>query len=204
MIGWIIFFSILIVLFLLSCIRLGGRAKYGEDGFYFHVFVGPFKIKLFPASSRENKRKPKDPSKTKKVAAQEEKEENKPGTVSRVISMLPTLAETAGGLKRRIRIDYLALEIIWGAQDAASAAINYGKANAAFGIIWPLLDNNFKVKKCDVKIDVNYNVITPKLTADASLSITIRQLFSFAVYYGVKILANWSRSGKSATHHQEV
>ncbi len=207
MIGWIIAVAALLVLCLLSLIRLGGRAYYGADGFEAYVLIGPAKVKLFPADPDR-----KRPAKEKKVkkARQEgpEKEtttdDDKPGTIGRALKLLPDVAAAAGGLKRRIRIDNLILAVTWGAEDAASAAIGYGKANALLGMIWPLLDNNFKVKKCDWQIDVDYQRTSPQFTADAAITITVGQLITFAVYYGIKLLKNWHRSGKRSIRQQEA
>lgn len=206
MTGWIILIAILAVLILISLIRLGGRAKYSPDGFFAYVLVGSVKIQLFPMKPKDKPKKAKAPkdkqTKEKKKAVSAEGE--KPGTVGRLLKLLPTVAEAAGALKRRIRIDHLVLTVIWGAEDAASAALGYGKANALLGMIWPLLDNNFKVKKCDWQIDVDYGKAAPEFTADAAITISIGQLISFAVHYGVKLLMNWSRSGKRSARQQEV
>lgn len=203
MTGWIILIAILAILVILSLIRLGGRALYGPDGFTAYVIVGPGKIQLFPLAAKEEtqEKKPKKEKKPKQKKAPKhsdvEQQEDKPGTVGRVLKLLPVVAEAAGALKRKIRIDHLTLTVIWGAQDAATAAIGYGRANALLGMIWPLLDNNFKVKKCDWHVDVDYGEISPRFTADAAITISVGQLISFAVRYGVKLIMNWSRSGKA-------
>lgn len=208
MTGWIILIAILAILFFISLIRLGGRALYGPDGFTAYVIVGPGKIQLFPTKPKdgEKKKKTKKEKKQKQNRSPEvhntEQQEDKPGTVGRVMKLLPVVAEAAGALKRKIRIDQLTLTVIWGAKDAASAAIGYGKANALLGMIWPLLDNNFKVKKCDWNVDVDYGETGPKFTADAAITISVGQLISFAVHYGVKVLINWSRSGKAPRNNR--
>lgn len=208
MTGWIILIVILAVLFLLSQIRLGGRAKYDPEGFSAVLIAGPARIQLFPPKPKDESK----PAKTKQVKKKKEKpaaakgheEQDRQGTVGRVMQLLPTVAEAAGALKRRIRIDHLVLTAIWGAEDAASAAIGYGRANALLGMIWPLIDNNFKVKDCDFHVDVDYGRTTPQFTADAAISMTVGQLLSFATHYGIKLLMNWSRSGKRSAKQQEA
>lgn len=206
MTGWIVLIVILAVLFLISLIRLGGRAKYGPEGFRFFVMAGPMTVQLIPAG-RKNKEKTAKPAKEKKskpVSDEKKPGKEKSGTVGRILKLLPTVAETAGALKRKIRIDHLVLTVIWGAEDAAAAALGYGKANALLGMIWPLLDNNFKVKKCEWNVDVDYGRSEPEFTADAVITITIGQLISFIFHYGAKLLMNWSRSGKSSAKKQEA
>lgn len=208
MTGWIILIAILAVLFFISLIRLGGRAIYGPNGFSVYVMIGPGRIQLFPKKDGSDKKEAKPEKKRKKKKERKpkksEKQVDKPGTVGRVLELLPVVAEAAGALKRRIRINHLNLTVIWGAEDAASAALGYGKANAFLGMIWPLLDNNFKVKKCDWHIDVDYGKTAPEFMADAAITISIGQLISFAVHYGAKLLINWSRSGKRSATRQEA
>ena len=202
MTGWIILIIVLVVLVLVSLIRLGGRAKYGSEGFFAYILIGPMKIQLFPLKSKKktDQAKPKKEKRAKHISDEKQSEEEKPGTVGRVLQLLPVIAETAGALKRKIRIDHLVLTVVWGAEDAAAAALGYGKANALLGMIWPLLDNNFKVKKCDWNVDVDYGRTAPEFTADAAITITVGQLLSFAVHYGIKLLINWTRSGKRSSN----
>lgn len=210
MIGWIILAAVVLLFVVISLIRLGGRAKYDADGFYAYVLVGPAKIQLYPAKPRDKenpkKEKPKKEKqkKEKPKKAETDSGEEKPGTLGRVLKLLPVVGEAAGSLKRKIRIDYLVLTVIWGAEDAASAALGYGKANAFLGMIWPLIDHNFKVKKCEWNVDVDYGKLKPEFIADAAITITVGQLVSFAFYYGIKLLTNWSRSGKRPAKQQEA
>lgn len=200
MTGWIILIVILAVLYLISLIRLGGRATFGPDGFGVVIMAGPARIRLLPTKPKDDKKtvKPEKKKKEKPAAAQSHEEKKGSGSVGRILSLLPTVAEAAGALKRKIRIDHLRLSVVWGAEDAASAAIGYGRANALLGMVWPLIDNNFKVKECDFRADVDYGRTAPEFTADAAITVTVGQLISFVVHYGVKLLMNWSRSGKSS------
>lgn len=199
MTGWIILLIVLAVIFLISQIRLGGRATYGEEGFGAVIIAGPFRIRVFPT---EPKTKKADRKKDKPNSKEPQQKEG--GTGGRIMDLLPTLAETAGGLKRRIRIDRLILRVVWGAEDPASAAIGYGRANALLGMIWPLLDNNFKIKECDLQADVDYGRTVPSVTADAAITMTLGQLISFISIYGVKLLTGWGRSGRRSKEKQEV
>lgn len=202
MTGWIVLLIVLAILFLVSQIRLGGHVTYGADGIAAVIIAGPFRICVYPPKSEEE-RKPRK-KKVKLDKPQEEKKESKGGTIGRLLDLLPTVAETAGALKRRIRIDHLTLRVVWGAEDPASAAIGYGRANALLGMIWPLVDNNFKVKKCDLRADVDYGRTVPEITADAAITMTLGQLVSLVGIYGIKLLMNWSRSGRRFAEKQEA
>lgn len=202
MIGWIILGALFLLLLVLSMIRLGGKVKYGPEGFYACVFVGPVKIQLIPSKSKDSKQNTKKQPKKEKKRAKDKtaEQQEKPGMLGRVAELLPVIGEAAGALKRKIRIDYLNLNVIWGASDPASAALGYGKANAFLGMIWPILDNNFRVKKCDWHIDVDYGKTMPEFTADAAITISLGQLVSFVTQYGLKLFINWRRSGKASQY----
>lgn len=197
---WMILLIILAILWLLLQIRFGANVKYGSDGMTVLLLLGLFRLQVMPprkdkASGKKKKRAPKE-----KSAAQEggqEAGEDKPGTLSRLMKLLPVVAEAAGALKRKIRIDNLYLSVVWGSgEDAAAAAIGYGRANAAIGMIWPLLDHNFKVKKSTFHTDVDYVATGPVVVAEAAATLTISQLLVLVIRYGLKALINWTRSGK--------
>ena len=48
---------ILLVLWLISLIRIGGRVRYGQAGLFAAALVGPFKIQLLPMKPKKRKRK---------------------------------------------------------------------------------------------------------------------------------------------------
>jgi len=201
MTGWIILAVVVLLIVVISLIRLGGRVKYGPEGFFAYIMAGPFRIQLFPS---ERKKKTEKAKKQPKREKSEEQTQKKSGTVGRVLELLPTLTEALGRFKRKIRVDHLRLSVVWGAEDPASAAIGYGKANAFLGMIWPVLDNNFNIKKCDWQAEVDYNKTSPEFSADAAITITVGQLISFVAHYGVKIIMTWSRSGNRAAKQQEA
>ena len=209
--GWIILLIILAVLFLLSLLRLGGIVRYGPEGLTVKLIAGPLRIGVLPPKPKKKPRKPRKekPPKGKKArhkkpSGEEKPPEEKAGTVGRLMKLLPTVAEAAGTLKRKISIDRLSLSVVWGGEDTAAVALGYGRANALLGMIWPLLDNNFKVKNCDFRVDLDYGKTRPELTLDAALTMTVGQLLAFGIYYGVKLLMNWSRSGKRSGTQQEA
>ena len=197
---WMILLIILAALWLIGQLRLGGMAHYGPDGMTVTVIAGPARIQVVPAKEEKKpKEKKKEKAPKEQLAEGKTPEEEKPGTLSRLMKLLPVVAEAAGTLLRKIRIDELYLSVVWGGQnDAAAAAIGYGRAHAAIGMIWPLLDHNFKVKKSSFHVDVDYAAEKPVVVADAALTMTLGQLLSFVIRYGLKALINWNRSGKPA------
>lgn len=192
---------ILAVLWLISLIRVGGRVGYGAAGLSATALAGPFKIQLLPAKERQKKekrpKKERKPKKEKKPGEKKPKPEGQPGTLSRLMKLLPVVGQACGALKRKIRIDDLELELIWGGADAAAIALGYGQANAALGMIWPLFANNFKVKRHSFQIGMDYGAAQPRVELQAAVTMTVGQIVTLGVHYGVKALAVWIKSGRS-------
>lgn len=198
---------VLAVLWLLSLIRLGGRVRYGAEGLFVWVLAGPLKLQVLPPRPKE--KKPKKEKKKKEppaVAEQHKKEpkEGQPGTLPRLMQLLPVAGEACGALKRKIRIDDLDLQLIWGGSDPAAIALGYGRANAALGMIWPILDNNFKVKRHSFQVGLDYGRAQPGVELTATLTLTVGQIVALGVHYGVKALITWIRSGKPTRTKQEA
>ena len=87
---------ILLILFLLSRLRLGGTAEYSAAGFSAWVRVGGLRFRVFPRKPKKKRDKPKKPKKEdgKKKDAKEKPAGTKPGgAVSLVLNCLPLVGE---------------------------------------------------------------------------------------------------------------
>lgn len=198
---------ILLILWLISLVRVGGRVKYGQAGLSVTVLAGFFKIRVLPPKAK--KKKPPKEKKRKQpppVAEKHKKKpkEGQPGTLSRMMKLMPVVGQACGALKRKIRIDDLELELIWGGADAAAAAIGYGQANAALGMLWPVFDNNFKVKRHSFQVSMDYGLSQPAVELQAAVTMTVGQIAALGIHYGVKALIVWIKSGRPAVKRQEV
>lgn len=187
---------VLLVLFLLGLLRVGGGGEYSAQGLTAWLKLGPFQIKVFPLKKKEKKKKP---SKTKKAQPKPQKPaEEKPkqgGTLTQVREFLPLICEAAGALKRRIRIDKLYLDYtLPGKEDAAAAAMHFGYSNAAVGMILPLFEQNFNVKERRVRTAVDFNADSPKIYVYAVISARLGQLVSFALRFGWKFLMVYQKT----------
>lgn len=202
--------AVLAVLWLISLIRVGGRVSYGQAGLFAYLLMGPVKLQLFPmanASEGNWRSKAKKPKKEKPPMAEKHKKEpgeGRPGTLSRLMKLLPVVGQVCGSLKRKIRIDELELEVIWGGTDAAAVALGYGRANAALGMLWPVFDHNFKVKRHSFQISADYGRTEPAAELRAAVTMTVGQMMTLGVHYGVKALFTWIKSGRPAAKRQEA
>lgn len=206
---WKVLLIILLVLWLISLIRIGGRVSYGESGLIVLLLLGPVKLQLFPAKEESGgKWRPK--AKRKKAsppAAEKHKKkpkEGQPGTLSRLMKLLPVMGQACGALKRKIRIDDLELELIWGGSDPAAIALGYGQANAVLGMLWPIFDHNFKVKRHSFRVGLDYERTAPTAEVRAAVTLTVGQIVTLGTRYGVKALVTWVKSGKIPRKRQEA
>lgn len=202
MTAWKVCAIVLAVLILISLIRVGGGAEYSADGLRAWVRLGRFRIGVYPLKPKADKPpKEKKPEKGKQGKEPAESEK-KGGSLDLVLRLLPLAGEAAGELKRRIRIDTLTVHVTSGGEDPAAAAMAYGYASAAMGMIWPIFEQNFEVKDHDLGTAVDFNADKPAVYLKAALSARVGQLVSFAVRYGLKFLKVY-RSGKKPAKKQK-
>ena len=204
---WKVLLIILFVLWLISLIRIGGRVSYGAAGLFVTALAGPFQIQILPAKPKKEKKPRKKPKKEKPPAVEKHKKEPKegqPGTLSRLMKRLPVVGQACGALKRKIRIDDLELDLIWGGSDPAAIALGYGQANAVLGMLWPIFDHNFKVKRHSFQIGLDYERTAPAAEVRAAVTLTVGQIFALGTHYGVKALVTWVKSGRIPRKRQEA
>lgn len=75
MTGWIILGAVILVLFLLSLVRLGAEARYGEGGLTVRVRLGPIWVTLLPRKKKPKRAKQAKPGKGKKKPEEKKRQE---------------------------------------------------------------------------------------------------------------------------------
>ena len=104
---------VLLVLVLLSFVRLGAQVEYAASGVTVRVKTGPFLLTVFPRRGNGTKAGSARKKRKKNGAAAKEPAP-KGGSVALVKKFLPLIAEAAGRMKRKIRIDVLRLDLAGG------------------------------------------------------------------------------------------
>lgn len=183
---------ILLVLAALALLPLGVRTRYDENGFFAFVKVWFLRLQVFPAKDKDKKKekKQKKPKKEKPPVAEEHP---KGGTLDAVRAALPLVKPALQGVKKRLTIRNLDLHVTWAADDPADAAVGYGRAQAALGALWALVDQNFKVKKSSLGCSVDFDQTSPTVYADATLTLRLGQLVTLALPLLIRFLSNTSR-----------
>ena len=181
---------VLAVLLLICFLRLGAIAIYGEDGFILNAFVGPVTIKILPSSDKTKKKTPK---------VKEEKVEEgvvKAGKLETLRNQLPSLKKALHRLKRKLLIKELTIYYMAAGTDPAAAALSFGAASASYGMILPLLENNFNIKKRDLRATVNFEVTEPYIYVKARLSLAVWEVFYVAFGLLVNIIKSETMRAK--------
>ncbi len=197
--GWLITLAILA---LLAVLPLGVSIAYDEQGPRARVIAGPVKLQVYPG-----RKEPGKPPKPKKETPQKEAPskgtgQKKGGPVSDFYPFVRLVLDLLTDFRRKLRVDYLQLRIVLAGGDPADLALNYGKAWAALGNLWPRLETLFYIKKRDVEVLCDFEGSQTTVTARLDLSITVGRLLSMGVrhgYRGIKEFLNFRKKRKGGT-----
>lgn len=168
---------ILAVLILLGLLRVGGMAEYSEDGLSVAAYIGWIPVHIYPpperkAADKQTEKRAKKKKEKKKKAG--EKQEKKPGNLKFLLKLIRPALKALGRFRRRIRIDRLYIRFIAAVEDdPARAAVLFGGASAGLGMLLPLLDNHFRLKKRDIQTSVDFQAAQPKIYLTAKLSLAV-------------------------------
>lgn len=188
--GWLIALGILV---LLAILPLGVTLRYNADGFGLKLIAGPVRIRLLPAKKKDpkpkkDKTKPKqENSKAAKEKTQKEPEE-KGGSWTDFLPLVKVGLDFLNGFRKKLRINHLQFKLIMAADDPCDLAINYGRANAALGNLWPLLEQCFVIKKRDVQVECDFEASKTVVIVRADLTITLGRILALVVRYGIRAL----------------
>lgn len=190
--------AVVLVLFLIGQVRVGGRAAFNADGFFLWIRLGRFSIKILPMTPKAEKPpKPQKPKKPKKKREPRKPKKEKPpvplpeklgGALEYAQALLPVALEAAKGMWRGLRVDKLELELTAGGGDPADAAMLYGQANAALGALWHPLTKAFHVKDGAARVKLDFDAPGTTVYGQASLSVKIGTVVWIGLRAGVKAL----------------
>ena len=183
---------LLLLLWLISMIRVGGVAEYSEDGLFVWLRVGAFRITVFPFKPKEKKKaKTKKPAQNAQKGSHEaahatQKSKKRGGMLGLVLEMLPLLLDTVNLFRKKIRIAPLEILLtIPGTEDPAQSAIRYGQANAVLGGLWPALNEAFDIRDGRAGTRVDFLEEQFRLYIKAGISIRIGQALWIGIRFGV-------------------
>ena len=183
------------VLVLIGCIPVGVDVRYNAEGVFLAAKLGPFRLQLLPQKPKKKPKKRKQQKKQpEKAPAKAEPQEKKPnpllsGGVDGLMQLLDLAFDTLGDLRRKLRVNELTLRVlIGGADDPAKAAMGYGRAWAAIGVITPALERLFVIKMRDIQPALDYTISNTQVDAHLVTTITIGRSLALALRAGIRFL----------------
>ncbi|MBS6215478.1 MAG: DUF2953 domain-containing protein [Clostridiales bacterium] len=195
---WIIG-AVLLGLFLLGQLRLGGEVRYGpgEAGVWLRLSGVP--IRIYP---RKRKKAPvRAPEKEEKGRTEKSKKAEKPAppwTMERVLELVkrvtPLIGQAAGKLRRHIRVDVFYLDVLLGGGDPGDAAMAFGKLNGCCGIIVPVLEQNFRCRDHRIRTAVDFERENTEVRLTLAISMTLGQLIGFGLWCGYTAWKVWKET----------
>ena len=202
--GWLITLGILA---LLAGMPLGISVCYDSAGVLVKVIAGFLRIQVVPAKNKtgnkdkaEKKSKPvtaeektAKQTKVQKQATAEEKTVKKGGSVMDFMPLVQLALEFLGSFTRKLRVKRMELRIVLAGDDPCDLAVNYGKAWAALGNLWPRLEEVFTIRKRDVEVQCDFEGTQTLVTARVDISITLGRLLTLLVCYGIRALRQYMK-----------
>ena len=186
--GWLIALGIVVLLLILP---LGVSALYDSEGPRVSILAGPVRIPVLPGKKKDKKTKPKREKKktdSKAKPAQQSKKETKGGSLTDFMPLVRLVLEFMGDFRRKLRVNVLEVNLVLAGSDPCNLAVNYGKACAALGNLWPRLEELFVIQKRDVKIQCDFAADKTLVTARLDLTITLARVFSVGARYGYRAI----------------
>lgn len=156
---------ILSVLLLVALLRAGVIIEYNKDGLALWLKIAFVKIRL---ESEHEKKKKKPRRKLGDLS---------PGSLDEFVDTLKAVKKLLGRLRRRLLIKKLVLYYTSAGEDPSKVALQFGAANAVFGVVVPILDRHFRIKRRDLRAAADFNAKEPGIYALLSLSIAVWESF---------------------------
>ena len=160
------------VIILIALLRFGVIVEYSDAGLTVRAKVGFTSFVVYPKKEKpgsaekkatlkalkEKKKKEKEEKKLKEKKPEQEKpEEKKPGGLGSFLDILRAVKNTLSRLKRKLLIKQLILHYTSAGDDPAKTALIFGAANAVFGMIVPVLERNFRIKRSDLSASADFS-----------------------------------------------
>ena len=189
--GWLITLCVLVGL---AVLPLGVRVDYDSAGLRGYILAGLIPVQVYPLKKKDKKKKEKKPEKPKESNSKQKQSQPKQGgSFTQFLPLVKLLFELLGDFRRKLRVNRLELDLILGGGDPCDLAVNYGKACAAMGNLWPRLEEIFAIKKRDVKIQCDFEAAETLVTARLDVTITLGRLLSLGVWHGFRIIREFIR-----------
>ena len=192
---------------LILILPLGIDLSYQETVLSLRLVVGPFRWKLRGGTEmperfrgivrkiRNRRKKPKPPSQQPEAQAKPKSPKKRSISFSDIRTLLAIVLQTLSRLRRSVSVDTLRLSIVFAAQNPYDAILNYGTANAVSASLSPLMHQIFKIRREEVRLDVDVSSEISRMDAEFQITIQLWEILwiGFAAGWGI---LRWLRQRK--------
>lgn len=192
---------ILILLALLLLLRVGVIAEYSEAGAEVALKVVPFSFRIIPGREKSVKEK-KEKKKIKKKKNKDKEKAKRGGSFDMFMELVPQALDMLGAFRRKLLIKDLRIHFVSAADSPYSAAMNFGYASAAVGMVLPLIENAFNLKHRDITTDVSFTDKSSTIYLKADISILIYQVLYITLAYGFGMLNTYIKFNRRNKHRK--
>ena len=190
--GWLwLLLAVLLAAALLS-VRIRVSAAYDAEGILIVARLGRIPVFRYPGrGGKESKPKtPKHPREEKPDA------EKKGGKLPELREYVSIISEALGKIRRKLRVDELTLWYCSAAQDPFRAAMAFGGASAAAGLLIAPLERAFRIRNRDIRTTVSFEDTEPTVILKLSLSLSLFAVFSIVLPAGWRLIRNMRKKSK--------
>ena len=197
----IVFAIIIAVLFAFAMLRFGVKIEYSDTGLFVAAKVGPISKRIVPLPDKRLKKKKKKAkikaktksAKQKEIITQSDEKKRKlieksakdkkklPGDFEKFLEIFKAAKSSLRRFRRRLLIKQITLHYEAAGGDPSKTAMAFGAANAFFGVITPVLENNFRIRKRSFTSGADFESEKQKVYLKAILSIALWELIYTAL-----------------------
>ena len=150
------------------------------------------KVQILGGDKKPRKRKPR--AKPKKPKQKKPKAEKKPPEIKEktdwefIRLIVRSGLDALGKLRRKLAIDLLVLHFTAASEDAAKAALMYGRANAVLGAVFPVMDTALRIRDRDIETAVDFTATAPVVYFRIAAELQIWEIFYIGGSFGIEFL----------------
>lgn len=176
---------VLVLGFLLLCLRVGVLIQAGNDGVFIQIKIGLLHKTIRPRKGRRLVKEP-DEQPEKPEMPQEELDKFRLPDLDwgdLICEGLSFLED----VKERLRIDVLRVNLLLATGDAAKTGMYLGGLSALAGMIYPFLEKNFQIRDFEIRVDGDFEGNTTQYDLRLGCSFRPVRMIGATVRHGRKL-----------------
>lgn len=178
--GWALA-GLLLFVFVLLLLPVRTRVRF-DGALQVWAGLGPVSLRVFPMKKKSKSEKEKAQAAEKKAAKKAQKEAKKASkpkkekpkqklTLEIICDYIRLGVEALGMLRRRLVLSNLTCHLNVASKDAAGTALLYGRISAAVSALYPIFQQNLRIKKTDITVDADFESEKLEILVDVTLAV---------------------------------